>query len=150
MSAALDPLRVYLDSNVFIYAVEGRTEISEALRALFDLFQRRRGFAVTSELTIAEVLAKATPTQQRDYIDLIVESDLFDLCPVTRGILVATASYRQAFGMVKLADAIHVMTAVHTSCGTMLSADRRLRAPEKLRLLDSNRENVSRLIDELT
>ncbi|WP_322516272.1 type II toxin-antitoxin system VapC family toxin [Rhodopseudomonas palustris] len=141
--------RVYLDSNVFIYAVEGRTEISEPLRGLFNAFQRRPGFAVTSELTIAEVLAKATPTQQRDYIDLIVESDLFDLCTVTRGILIATASYRQAFGMAKLADAIHVMTAVHSSCGTMLSADRRLRPPEGLRMLDSTRENVSRLIEEL-
>ena len=142
--------RIYVDSNVFIYAVEGRAEIADPLQELLDLLRRRPGFAATSELTLAEVFAKADVVQRRDYLDLIVESGVFQLCSVSRDILIETASYRRTVGMPKLVDAIHVVIAIRNGCRTMLSADLRMKVPDGISIVDANSDSLSRLIRELS
>jgi predicted nucleic acid-binding protein len=142
--------RVYLDANVFIYALEGNSDVADPLRELFKLFRNRRGTGITSELTLAEVLAGTSGTQRRNYLNLIVWSQIFDLQPVSRDILLETAAYRRQAGMPKLPDAIHVVTAIRSNCRTILSADVRLKLPEGFALALPDRENVSRLIHELS
>jgi len=147
--------RLYFDTNVFIYAVEGGDDIAGRLRVLFELLGRNLYLAVTSELTLAEVLPKADPIRRRNYLELILHSGLFDLHPVTRDILVETAAYRRVAGvskpdasMPKLPDAIHVVTAVRAGCGRMLSFDRALKLPEGMRHL--TRDALPQLIEELS
>lgn len=142
--------RIYLDANVFIYAVEGDPGVAGQLRELFDLFQRNRGAGVTSELTLAEVLPKAATVQRRIYIDLIVWSRIFDLQPVSRDILIETAEYRKIARMPKLPDAIHVVTAIRAGCRTILSADTGLRLPEGHAVIAPDSANIARLIRELS
>jgi predicted nucleic acid-binding protein len=141
--------RLYLDANVFIYAIEGSADISDLLRGLFDLFRAKRGTGVTSELTLAEVLPKANGLQRRNYLDLIVWSRIFDLQPISRDILIETAKYRKE-ATSKLPDAIHVVTAVRAGCRTILSADSRLRLPEGYVAFAPDRQNLSRLIREMS
>lgn len=50
--------QVYLDTNVFIYAVEGSPEHMPVIWPLFELLATGGAFAVTSELTLAEVLPR--------------------------------------------------------------------------------------------
>ena len=50
--------RIYLDTNIFIYALEGYRIFRTALATLFDALDRQELTAVTSELTLAEVLMK--------------------------------------------------------------------------------------------
>lgn len=142
--------RIYFDSNVFIYAVEGDAEIADPLRRLLDVLRDRPGLSVTSELTLAEVLPKADPAQRLDYLDLIADSGVFDLRAVSRDILIETATYRRALGMPKLADAVHVVTAIRSGCQKILSADLRLRLPEGITLIDTNPDSLSSLIQELS
>jgi predicted nucleic acid-binding protein len=142
--------RIYLDANVFIYAIEGSDDIAGRLRRLFDLFRQNRGVGVTSELTLAEVLPKATQGQRRTYLDLIVWSRIFDLQPVNRDILIETAEYRRTVGNPKLPDAIHAVTAIRGGCQTVLSSDSRLRLPAGYTVLTPERENLSRLIQDLS
>lgn len=140
---------IYLDANVFIYAVEGDREIADPLRDLFDLFRTRRAVGVTSELTLAEVLAGAVEVRRRTYLNLIVWSRIFDLQPVTRDVLVETAEYLKHSGMPKLPDAIHVVTAIRTGCRSILSADARLRLPNGFSPILPNRDNLLRLVGEI-
>jgi predicted nucleic acid-binding protein len=49
---------VYLDTNIFIYALEGYPAFRPALSALFEALDHHEITAVTSELTLAEVLVK--------------------------------------------------------------------------------------------
>ncbi|MEH2531417.1 putative nucleic acid-binding protein [Bradyrhizobium sp. AZCC 1588] len=142
--------RIYLDANVFIYAVEGSPDVAGQLRDLFELFGNNRGIGVTSELTLAEVLPKASAVRKRLYLDLIVWSCLFDLQPVSRDILIETAEYRRMAQMPKLPDAIHVVTAIRAGCRTILSADSRLKLPEGHVALLPNSVNIARLIRELS
>jgi predicted nucleic acid-binding protein len=142
--------RLYLDANVFIYAIEGNADIADPLRKLFDLFRAKRGIGVTSELTLAEVLPKASDVQRRGYLGMIVWSQIFELRPVSRDILIETAEYREHAGMPKLPDATHVVTAIRAGCRTVLSADLRLKLPEGYSVLSPAAENLNRLIRELS
>ncbi|MCD0416446.1 type II toxin-antitoxin system VapC family toxin [Rubrivivax sp. JA1024] len=142
--------RIYLDANVFIYGAEARAELAEPIQNLFRAFSVRRGIAVTSELTLAEVLPKAADFQRRYYLNLIVWSGIIDLYPVSRDVLIETSTYRRAAGMPKLADAVHVVTAIKANCARVLSADGRIKLPEGMSLIDATPQNVARLLSELS
>ena len=86
---------VYIDANPFIYFIDGEENVANQVRPFFKLFAERPGIAMTSELTLAEVLAKARPEARRSYFNLILWSKAFRLQPVTRDILIDTADYRQ-------------------------------------------------------
>lgn len=143
------PRRLYLDANVFIYAIEGNADVADPLRQLFDLFRTGRGIGVTSELALAEVLPKTSSVRRRNYLNMIVWSRIFDLRPVSRDILIETAEYREHAGMPKLPDAIHVVTAIRAECRTVLSADLRLKLPVGYSVISPGVENLTRLIEEM-
>jgi len=122
--------RVYLDTNVFNRAFESEPEEAKNLQEVLAFLEQDRNFAVTSELTLAEVLAppwnrigRTKPNKRQFYLKLIVWSGFIDLRPVSREILISTADWR-AHERVKLPDAIHIVTAVETGCAFLLSSDR--------------------------
>lgn len=142
--------RLYFDSNVFIYAVEGNEEFAEPLQKLFGILRINPGIALISELTLAEVLAKASLVQRRKYLSLIVWSGIFELCTVSRDVLIETATYRRTVKMTKLADAIHLVTAIRTSCDILLSADKRIKSPKGMAIVDPTPDSLSSLIQEFS
>lgn len=117
---------VYLDTNVFIRAFESNPEEAQDLKLAFDFLRMNRNLAVTSELTLAELLAPsrqlARPNKKDFYLNLLLGYRFVDLCPVTTRILIATAELRKSFPA-KLPDAIHVVTAIETRCAFFLSSD---------------------------
>ena len=84
----------YLDTNVFIKAVEGLDEDATPAKTLIKALRNRRsGIAATSEITFAEVLAPpkrpdALPLhmKRRAYLDLLLWCGFVSLLPVTRDI----------------------------------------------------------------
>jgi predicted nucleic acid-binding protein len=150
---------VYVDANPFIYFIEGEEAAANRLRPFFDLLKQKPGAAMTSELTLAEVLAKARPDSRRGLFNLIVWSGLFRLEPVTRDILIETADYRRVTrrtlpdgktATVKLPDAIHVVTAIRARCRIFLSADVGIRLPVDMTALQPTDDGVSALVRALT
>jgi hypothetical protein len=128
------------------------------MKPFFELLRQKPGAAMTSELTLAEVLAKARPDARRGYLNLIVWSKLFELQPITRDILIDTADYRQVSQKtrpdgtkvtVKLPDAIHVVTAVRARCRMFLSADTGLKLPVEMMILEPNDVGFSTLMQAL-
>ena len=66
---------VRLDSNVFIYLIEGAPAVSSAVQPLFEVLRHKPGIGITSEISLAEVLAGRDPTVRRLYLDLMVFAD---------------------------------------------------------------------------
>jgi predicted nucleic acid-binding protein len=130
--------KVYLDTNVFIYAVEAVAEYRAAVEALFTLLEESAVSAVTSELTLAEALAKPLEVGRHDiaetYEAMLTPSPWLAVVPVECSILIEAAKL-QAGLKLRLPDAIHVATAVATGCATVLSNDRRLQVPPSIKLL---------------
>jgi predicted nucleic acid-binding protein len=130
--------RVYLDTNIFIYALEGYPIFRTALTELFDTLDRHELSAVTSELTLAEVLVKPFLDQhverQEAYLRALQPSPSLQIAPISRDILVAAARLRAETGM-KLPDAIHAATARLNDCTDFLTNDARFTAIPGLRIL---------------
>lgn len=123
---------VYLDTNVFIYAVEGYQPVQAVVDELFAGLEQGHFAGVTSELTLAEVLVKPLELGLGNvvsaYTDLLQPSEHLAVVPVGRTILVEAARQRALLG-IRLPDAIHVATALDAGCDVFLTNDRRLRLP---------------------
>lgn len=124
--------RVYLDANIFIYAVEGYSDLSEELTELFDSFDGGTLIAITSELTLAEVLVRPLMENDREveaaYREAVQSSAVLEVVPISRDILVEAARLRSQQQKLKLPDAIHGATAGLTGCETFLTNDRGLKS----------------------
>jgi predicted nucleic acid-binding protein len=150
-----DGSAVYIDANPFIYLIEGDDGIASAMRVLFEVLRSSPRLAATSELTIAEVLAKArSPTHRHSYLDLIVWSQAINLIPVSRDLLIETADYRRAAvssssPMPKLPDAIHAVTAIYCGCRFVLSNDTRFKLPIGMRQFAPTPQDTAALLKEL-
>lgn len=151
--------KIYLDSNAFIYAIEGAGESSSQLHSLFAVLRHRAEPAYTSEFTLAEVLPKANVVQRRNYLTLILHSGLFSLLPVTRDLLIETADYRRNLvrpsreargSMPKLPDAIHIVTAVQAGCDTFVSSDRDLKLPLGIVRIGHEDGTLLKLVQDLS
>ncbi len=150
------PPLVYLDTNVFIRGIEGdETEAAPVQR----LLNRLRDFpdaSMTSELTLAELLAPAgradtLPLEVKEplYLDLIVFGNFVALYPVSRDILILTAHIRLGSPQ-KLPDAIHIATASHAGSKYFMSHDRDgKRLPVELQHILPDNEGVDTVIDAL-
>ncbi len=118
--------RWYLDSNIFIYTLEGNTEFDDTLHQLAMDIAEGKLDAVTSELSVAEVLVK--PIAERDiqaqenYTTALSNTDNFSVVPVGREILLEAATVR-AFNKLKLPDVIHFSTACLTNCTHFVTND---------------------------
>jgi predicted nucleic acid-binding protein len=127
--SSLSGSSLYIDTNIFIYAFEGFLEYADRLRELFEAIDSGDVKAVTSELTLAELLVKpfmdANTQRQSFYCDTIQNSDLLSVCPVSRDILIDAARLRSESSL-RLPDAIHVATASSAGCRFFLTNDRRI------------------------
>lgn len=135
--------RIYLDTNVFIIAVE-RPETSDLHAAdhLIDLFSSKEdasGFELhTSDLSLSELLVapyKAKDTELIETYEAMLSGGFaVRTSPVTRSVLRRAAAFRGMLPSIKLPDAVHLATAFDLKCQAFLTADADLRA--KARLLE--------------
>ena len=123
--------RVYLDTNIFIYALEGFPDYVDTLTALFSEIDEGTLKAVTSELTLAEVLVKPLIDKNHHlqiiYQEAIQSSDYVDVIPIDRHILIEAAKIRAQSTTIHLPDAIHLATARMNHCTTFITNDKRLK-----------------------
>ncbi|MDF5729829.1 MAG: PIN domain-containing protein [Rhizonema sp. PD38] len=125
---AIQGNRIYLDTNIWIYALEGYPAFIQDLTQLFQSIVQGNIIAVTSELSLAEALVKPLQNQdvaqQTTYKQFISSSQNLSVFPVSRDILIEAARVR-AHVQIKLPDAIHAATAILTQCSTFLTNDHR-------------------------
>lgn len=145
---------VYIDTNALIAGFESPLENARPVQDLLLRLRESPGAAVTSELTLAELLAPATrssplsaPVKKQLYLNLIVWSRLFDLRAVTREILIETADLRRVSSVkIKLPDAIHIVTAIHAGCKYFLSYDNGVRTPQGMERVPPDRSGVDLIL----
>ncbi|MCW2308751.1 type II toxin-antitoxin system VapC family toxin [Rhodobium gokarnense] len=154
MTEGVEP-PIYLDTNVFIYALEGAGDAAVPAQRLIEYLRENEGRGVTSELTLAEAAfsKRLTPREierqrqegkpprrfagKRSYYELLLSSGVVTLEPVSRAVLEETIELRQAqSAKVKLPDAIHLATAVLSRCRYFVTGDKQIRVPGQMTKLD--------------
>lgn len=127
--------KVYLDTNIVIYAVEGFVPLQRAVEHLFARIEAGEIAAATSTLTLAEVLVKPFRAARYDLVELYREflegAAWIASVPISTSTLVMAAEMRAGSGLT-LADAIHVASAVEAGCSVFVTNDRRLALPASL------------------
>jgi predicted nucleic acid-binding protein len=163
MTAAGGSLKLYLDTNVFIQAFETSGLSAEPAQRLLAALHANEGAAVTSELTLAELLApvdrpNALPQANRRqlYLNLLVWNNFVDLLQITRDILIGTADLREAASLkngtkIRLPDAIHIVTAVQARCRFFVTNDKGIARtlPRDLTPIPADSGRVAKLIATL-
>jgi predicted nucleic acid-binding protein len=129
---------VGLDSSIFIYFVEENAEFLPLVRPIFTAIDRGDLEAVTSAITLLEVLvvpirAGATALADR-YEELLTGSRGLWMVPLGLPLLRRAAELRAAL-RVRTPDALQLAAAIATGCTAFLTNDGNLRAPEQLRVL---------------
>jgi len=144
--------KIYLDTNVFIYAFEGDPNEVRHLLIFFEFLQFHDGLAMTSELTLAELFASSREhhhSRRIVYENLLIGEEFIELRPVTRSILIETADLRKQHRL-KLPDAIHVVTALQGQCRYFLSADRDgRRLPGEMMHVQPTAEGIQNVMESL-
>jgi predicted nucleic acid-binding protein len=130
--------RIYIDTNILIYFVEGFEIYKNVLVELFEMARRGSVWFVTSELTLLEVLvgAKAARNTRAEaiYRHLLEESGWVELIPISRDILISAASVRVKHRL-SIADAIHMVTSTACRCDVFMTNDKKLRIPDMIHVI---------------
>lgn len=138
LSEVLGAGPVALDTAVFIYLVEENPRWLGAVEPIFTAIADGHLRAVTSELTLLEVLVVpyrvGHETLAADYESLLTQSRGLDLVPLDRPLLRAAARLRAATS-VKTPDAIQLAAALVTGCTAFVTNDRALPSLPGLRVV---------------
>lgn len=145
-------MRVYLDANAIILAMEGEPPAAEAMVAIME--HRSADFAtVTSQLSMAEILV--APIRERDfsrievYAGLLAGGGQLECLAVSRDVLLTAARIRAAHPSLKLPDAIHLASAECAGCSHIITGDKRLAAHAPLPVVDTSAHDLSALLEQL-
>lgn len=126
------PQRIYVDSNIFIYLIDGDDDTRRRALSALEEFDRQNANMFTSELTIAECTIAPIRDQRTDIVTafhgLLEDPKIVELMAITRDTLGLAANMAARLRL-KLPDAIHVATVEALSCGVFLTNDRGIRAP---------------------
>ena len=135
---AIKGKRAYFDTNVFIYLIEGYAAFEASLDEIRQSILRREAEVFTSELTLCEVLVLPFRSHNTElahiYRQFIEESGAFTLLSTTRETYIRASLFRAQMGL-KMADAIHMATAVENGCEVFVSNDSGLKTPKGMELM---------------
>ncbi len=143
-------LRIYLDTNVFIEAIEQQNGLASMVaRTVLSMVDAGIIEAVISELVVAELLVKPLQNNDQRLIDtysaLLQPQIGYVTRPVDRESLIEAARQRAINPGTKLPDAIHIATARLHECKVFLTTETRLCMPRDLIRLNLDNSAITDL-----
>jgi len=120
--------RLYLDANCFIYLFEEHPVFGHPARSLFSAVEQGKYKAITSSLTLLEVMAGplryGEESLVHEYVELITTFPNLILHDMNQNVA-CRAAYFRASG-IKPPDSIHAATAVVYKADYFITEDSRL------------------------
>ncbi len=117
--------RLYIDANCFIYLFESHPVFGHPARSLFSVVEQGKYKALTSTLTLLEVMAGPIKYGKEElaheYAELISTFPNLTLCDMNQDVACRAARFR-ASG-VKSPDSIHLATAVVCEADYFITED---------------------------
>ena len=139
-------MRLYLDANALIYAVEGPEFFFRQIEALLDESGPEQQI-LTSQLSRLECRVKPLRDGDKETLrefDAVFRAADLTVLDITREIVDLATEIRAQFGF-RAPDSLHLATAVVANADAFVSGDVRLRQYDRLKVqvLDSPEENGS-------
>ena len=137
----IDNLRgttVAVDTAPLIYFVEDNPFWSPIVKPFFEALDSGLFQALTSTVTLAEVLVhpfrRSQPALAREYRRILLSARNLATIPVTAAIAERAAELRGRYSL-RMPDAIQLATAIDAHAGTFLTNDKSLSIPVSLRII---------------
>jgi len=134
----LDYEKVGLDTMVFIYQFEAHPEYGEVTNDVFDKIERGRIKAVTSTITVAEILTKpmkdGNEEAVRDYKYVLQNLPNLEIVPITFEIAEQAASLRAKYNL-RVPDAIQLAVCITNDAQAFVTNDARLRKVNEIEIV---------------
>lgn len=138
LSMRLKDQTVYVDTNIFIYALEAMEPWANLVQEVFGSLEAGECHAFTSSLSIAECLVKPLKLNREDivlaYRTALSPSSYLHIAPLSNEILIDAARLRATHNL-KLPDALHIATAIDQGCTVMLTNDAQFRKVPGIQVL---------------
>jgi predicted nucleic acid-binding protein len=130
--------RVGIDTMAILYLIEPNPPYHGIVRELFELVNNGALMALTSYLTLLEILVKPLEQGRADlvnqYREILLRSRSFTLHPVDEATAQKGAEIRAGYRL-KTPDAIHLATAVVHGAQAFVTNDRELRRFREVEVL---------------
>jgi predicted nucleic acid-binding protein len=127
--------RVYFDTNIFIYVLEGFPKAAQQLQEVRTALLTGACEVFTSELTLCELLVPHFRSNNlervRQYRGFLEKSGAVTLIATSRLTYLRASDYRGQFGL-KTPDAIHAASATEAECEIFVTNDANLRLPASI------------------
>jgi len=134
----LDYEKIGLDTMVFIYQFEAHPEYGEVTNDVFDKIERGRIKAVTSTITVAEILTKpmkdGNEEAVRDYKYVLQNFPNLEIVPITFEIAEQAASLRAKYDL-RVPDAIQLAICLTNNAQAFVTNDARLQKVDEIEIV---------------
>lgn len=131
--------RLYADSNIFIYLIESSPEYFVLAKRVFDRIDAVGARLLTNELTLAECIYKPSRDDNTalvsKYEAFLEPGDEIEIIGLDGALAWRAAKAGGKLGL-KLADAVHYLSAYETGCQFFVTADTRVRSSPGLEVLN--------------
>ena len=129
---------VGIDTMVFIYHLEDHPEYSSVTEKLFDAVEKGKYRAVTSFVTLIEILVKSKIEGRlkvvSEYRDILLTFPHLKFCQLDLEISDLASTLRAKYS-IKTADAIQVATAMAENADAYVTNDERIKKIEEIKVL---------------
>lgn len=120
------PKRIGLDTNIFIYYFQAHPRFGTPAKAIFEALAAHQTSAVTSSITLAELLAINSESKQIETLHtLLLETPRLTLYDLTQPIAFEAARIKRTYGY-RLPDAIQLATSLYAKAELFITNDKRI------------------------
>ena len=127
--------RIGLDTNIFIYYFQKHPEFGVATKNIFDNFALHKTKAVTSILTLTELLSiHASEKEVSNLQALFLETPGLTIYDINQNIGVTAGRIRRNYGF-RLPDAIQLATCLYAKVGIFVTNDQKLQAFKEIDII---------------
>ena len=130
--------RVYLDTNIFIYLIEGNPSFQPIIETISTALSNGTFQAYSSLIALTEILPPLVKRGEEKVIagtiEIMTQSGLVSFASANGDVCIQAGFLRGELGM-KAPDALHVATAVYQGCDIFLTNDAGIRVPKALKRL---------------
>lgn len=129
---------IFIDTSIFIYLFEDHPKYASQIQPIFDSLSENKLTAVTSIITVAEVITKPIeekhPEVVKQYQEVFQQLPNLSIISPTYDSAIFAAQIRAEYNF-HLIDSLQLAMAVENRCKSFFTNDRKLKKFKKLKIV---------------
>ncbi len=126
------PKCIGIDTNIFIYYLQAHPSFGIASKTIFESLAQNKTKAVTSTITLAELLAIDAASAHLDMMQkLFLETPNLTIIDMNQPIAIEAARIKRTYGY-RLPDAIQLATSIYAKANLFITNDQKIQSCKEI------------------